>query len=121
MDSIYLFVSIKIVPNVWDDFNWKKYTLFIFCVNFWVEKMLIFVVWFYVMQPYNSSDMVTASKNSYFILYSKMGFLYSRIFDNLSVKAHVLTLHEIRLYSVDGILQPRYLNWFTNFKACHLM
>ena len=58
------------------------------------------------MQPYSSTDMGTAWKNTH---------LFYHIINNLSIAVHSFPMCILTLLSVDEILLLRYINWSTNF------
>ena len=69
-----------------------------------------------MVQPYNSTDMTTASKNVHFVFFKKIGFLYLSIaFLYLSIAFDAF--RTLTLFSVDEILLPRCVNWATNFRG----
>ena len=66
------------------------------------------------MQPYSSTDIVTAWKNSRLILSGRLDF---HIVDNLSEAVHALSMHMLISLSVDEILLLVCRNWSTNFRG----
>ena len=67
-----------------------------------------------MVQPYNSIDMATAWKNSYFISFERSDF---HMVVNLSIEVRTLPMCMLTLVSVDEILLPRYMNWSINFRG----
>ena len=67
-----------------------------------------------MVQPYNSTDMATAWKNSCFILLHISD--YHMIF-NMSIAVHALPIHMLTSSSIDEILLPSYVKWSTNFRV----
>ena len=65
-----------------------------------------------VVQPCNSTDMVTAWKNSHFILSEISNF---HKINSLSIAVHDLLMNILTSLSVDEILLPRYMNWSSDF------
>ena len=71
-----------------------------------------------VVHPYSSTDTATVWKKSHYILSSEWSDFY--ILDNLSVEVHAFPMRMLISFSVDEILQLRYVNWFTNFRGLPL-
>ena len=65
------------------------------------------------MQPFSSTDLAMAGKNSHFILSARSDF---HMINNLSIAIHAFPMYILTLLSVDEILLPRYVNWSINFK-----
>ena len=65
------------------------------------------------MHPYSNMDTATAWKISHSILLDRIDFHRS---DILSMAFYIFAWHILTSLSVDEILQPRYVNWSTNFK-----
>ena len=64
-----------------------------------------------VVQLYNSTYTVTSWKNSRFIFAGRADFYMSI---NLSIADNAFPMRMLISLSVDEILQPRYVNYFTN-------
>ena len=65
------------------------------------------------MLSYSSADMVTAWKNSHFILSVRVDF---HMIDNLSKAAHGFLRRMLAQFSIDEILLPKYVKW-SNFRS----
>ena len=70
-----------------------------------------------VVHPYSRTNTETVWKKSC-LIFSERSDLH-RI-NNLSIEVCVFTRHMLTLLSVDEILLPRYVNWFTNFRGLPL-
>ena len=77
-------------------------------------SLLIIIKSVKVVQPYNSIDTATAWKNSRVILSVRSDF---HIIDNRSIAVHVFPLQMLTSLSVDEMLLPSYVNWFTSFRG----
>ena len=64
------------------------------------------------VQPYTSTDIAIALKNSDFILSKRSDF---HLVINPSIRAHAFLM--LTLISANVRLQPRYVKWFTNFRS----
>ena len=69
------------------------------------------------MHPYRSMDTATAWKKSCFILLDRSDF---HKIDSLSIAFHAFARCISTSLSVDDILLPRYVNWFTDFRGLPL-
>ena len=67
-----------------------------------------------VVQLYNSIDMATASKNSYFISSERLNFFKV---DNLWIVIYAFSMHMLISLSIDEISLPRYMKWSSNFRG----
>ena len=67
----------------------------------------------HVVNPYSRIDTTTGWKKSCFILSDRSDF---HMIDSLSI-VHAFARHILTSLSIDGILLPRYMNLFTNFRA----
>ena len=63
------------------------------------------------------TNTVIAWKKPHFILSERSGY---HMINNLQVAVNAFPMPELTLLSVDKILQPRYVNWCTNFRALSL-
>ena len=66
------------------------------------------------VQPYDSTDTVTAWKNSRFIISERFDFL---MVVNFSIAVRTLSLCLLTVLSVDEILLQRYMNWCTHIEG----
>ena len=65
-----------------------------------------------VVPPFNNTDTDMVRKKSRFILSKSWKF---HMLVNLPLAVNALSMSTLTLLSVDEILQPKYLNWSTNF------
>ena len=88
-----------------------------------VQAVRNILVYFPLVHPYSSIDMVTAWKKKPVFIFLFFILLYRADFhkiDYLSIAVHIFTRQMLISLSVDEILLPRYLNLSTNFRGLPL-
>ena len=71
----------------------------------------------HVAYPYTSIDTATVWKTSRLFSSARTDFC---MIDNLSIAVHTFTGRVVISLLIDGILQPRYVNWSSNFRGLPL-